>query len=77
MNKQYKCNIILDLLPLYTDGMTSDVTDAVIEEHLKECESCNKTLKVLKKEISATNTSREDAVRAWKTMVRNLWFRPG
>lgn len=30
---------------------------------------------MLKEEISVTNTSREDAARAWKTMVRNLWFR--
>jgi len=52
MNKQYKCNIILDLLPLYTDGITSDVTDAVIEEHLKECEKCRQAYEDMSGEIN-------------------------
>ena len=38
MNKQYTCDVIFDLLPLYIDGMTSGETAKVVEEHLKECE---------------------------------------
>jgi hypothetical protein len=72
---KYSCDVIRDLLPLYHDDVCSKQSRDIVEEHLKECESCNQTLKVLKKEISVTNTSREDAARAWKTMVRNLWFR--
>ena len=34
------CNIVRDLIPLYIDGVCSDESADVIEEHLKECSSC-------------------------------------
>ena len=40
MNKQYDCNIILDLLPLSIENMVSEETQQVIQQHLLECESC-------------------------------------
>ena len=36
--------IILDLLPLYHDGVCSAASRAVVEAHLKDCEACRKTL---------------------------------
>ena len=39
MNK-IPCEVIKDLLPLYIDGLTCDVTNEVIKEHLNECDSC-------------------------------------
>lgn len=38
------CEIIQDLLPSYVDGLTSEVTNGAVEEHLKGCESCTKTM---------------------------------
>ncbi|MBR5336861.1 MAG: DUF4825 domain-containing protein [Lachnospiraceae bacterium] len=35
-----QCEVIRDLLPSYVDGLTSDVSNRLIEEHLKECEGC-------------------------------------
>lgn len=37
---KYPCNIILDLLPLYHDGVCSTESADAIKEHLNECESC-------------------------------------
>lgn len=37
---KYPCELIRDLLPLYIDGVSSDKSNMVIEEHLKECISC-------------------------------------
>ena len=37
---KYNCKVIQDLLPLYTDGICSDVSAQMVEEHLKECASC-------------------------------------
>lgn len=37
---KYNCNIIKDLLPSYTDGICSDDSKQIIEEHFRECESC-------------------------------------
>ena len=35
------CNVIIDLLPLYNEGICSDESREIIEEHLKECENCS------------------------------------
>ena len=40
-----KCNIILDLLPNYIEGLTSKETNDFINEHLAECHECNKKYK--------------------------------
>lgn len=34
------CNIIRDLMPTYIDGLCSEESKAVIEEHFCECEDC-------------------------------------
>lgn len=39
-----ECNVILDLLPLYTDGCCSEESKALVEKHVKTCETCKKTL---------------------------------
>ena len=36
------CHIIQDILPLYVDGIVSEDTKEMVEEHLRECESCRK-----------------------------------
>lgn len=41
------CNIIEDLIPLYHDGVCSEDSKKIIEDHLKECEICNNYLKAL------------------------------
>ena len=45
------CMIIEDLLPMYHDGICSEESAALIEEHLKECESCRQFLASLRVEI--------------------------
>ena len=34
------CEIIKDLLPLYHDGVCSNESRQMVEEHLSECEKC-------------------------------------
>lgn len=38
------CNIIEDLLPLYVDDMVSEDSRQLVEEHLKECTTCQKMM---------------------------------
>lgn len=38
--KDLNCNVIKDLLPVYCDGMASDDSIEVVEQHLKQCEDC-------------------------------------
>ena len=40
MNNKIPCEMIRDLLPLYADGLTGDVTNEAVREHLAECPDC-------------------------------------
>lgn len=42
------CEIIKDLLPLYSDGVCSKESRDLVETHLRTCESCRKELKMTK-----------------------------
>ena len=45
------CKIIEDLLPMYHDGICSEESSALIEEHLRECPNCSQILASLRGEI--------------------------
>ena len=45
------CEMIQDLLPLYHDGVCSEVSKTVVREHLKDCEQCTGALKAIDTEI--------------------------
>ena len=51
--KQINCDIIQDLLPSYSDKMSSNATNTLVEEHLKNCKKCNIALNNMNKEIDA------------------------
>lgn len=38
----YPCNLIQDLLPLYLDGVCSEESKTVVEQHLSKCPNCRK-----------------------------------
>lgn len=40
MNETMKCEVIVDLLPLCSEGLCSEESKALIEEHIKSCENC-------------------------------------
>jgi hypothetical protein len=46
-----KCEVIEDLLPLYIDGVCSEESKVIVEEHLKECRLCDARYSVQKSEI--------------------------
>lgn len=37
---KYPCNLVQDLLPLYHDGVCSEESRSIIENHLSECMAC-------------------------------------
>lgn len=53
---EYKipCDLIQDLMPLYIDGLTSEVTGAQIQEHLQICADCRKKYEMMVQSITAT-----------------------
>ncbi|MCL2212534.1 MAG: zf-HC2 domain-containing protein [Oscillospiraceae bacterium] len=49
------CEIIQDLMPLYSDKTISDDGRAMVKEHLAECDSCTAYLKMVREPASPTN----------------------
>ena len=51
------CNVARDLLPLYHDGVCSDESRALVEEHLDGCPDCAGILKELQGEVELPHES--------------------
>ena len=58
MNK-IPCEVVRDLLPSYIDGLTSETTNQIIEEHLKECEACREVLQAMRGPENTSESSPE------------------
>lgn len=69
--KKINCNIITDVLPLYVDDVVSDETKEMVEEHLKDCEECNKEFKLIKQEVYIPAESEVSAIKNFKKKWRN------
>lgn len=67
-----KCDIINDLLPLYVDGVLSQDSKELIEEHLEECENCRKIFENMKEkiQISTNKEVRMDEVKLIKGLKK-------
>ena len=66
------CEVIRDLLPLYTDAACSEKSRELVDEHLEECPDCRELLVRLREtELESDLRSERDSV------VRNAlrWFR--
>ena len=42
MKNDLTCEVVRDLLPSYVDGLTNDVSNQAVEQHIKICENCQK-----------------------------------
>ncbi len=66
------CEVIRDLLALYHDGVCSDGSKSLVEEHLKNCSACQKELEMMDAELSTAQiqpksvNSFKAAASAWK-----------
>ena len=58
--KQIDCDVIQDLLPSYSDKVSSDATNKLIEEHLKTCKKCSIALNNMNKEIDTEIVENQD-----------------
>ena len=44
------CEIVRDLLPTYVDGLASDDTKQIVEEHIAHCGECRHAFNVIRAE---------------------------
>lgn len=63
------CEMVKDLLPLYHDGVCSEISKSMIREHLKACPDCEQTMKTMKAEITMPEM---ETVRPLKS-IRRKW----
>lgn len=54
------CKVIEDMLPLYYDGVCSEDSKALVEEHLKNCAQCKAALDELRGEIDISEVPMDD-----------------
>ena len=74
---KYKCNVIKDLLPLYIEKITSQDSNEIIEEHLKECENCKEYFLKLKDEgfledLKEENENKENPKKTMKNIKKKI-----
>ncbi|MGI6254190.1 MAG: zf-HC2 domain-containing protein [Acutalibacter sp.] len=79
------CTVVKDLLPLYHDNVCSPETAALVEEHLQECESCQKEFHKLQEAPTTSLTldtipqKREtkflEGLNQMKRMLRKKWVK--
>ncbi len=48
MKNNLTCELVQDLLPSYIDGLTSEVTNGAVREHISHCDKCKHTLENMK-----------------------------
>ena len=57
------CKVIIDLLPNYIDGLTSDETNAIVAEHLQSCPECKGAYEAMMRtdlDIALSETTSDD-----------------
>ena len=63
------CDVIRDLLPLYVDGVSSEESKKLVEEHIEDCRECRDVLSKLK------NTEYDTDITEEKESVLEYSFR--
>lgn len=58
MNK-LPCELIQDLLPSYVDGLTNEVTNKLVSEHINSCADCDKKYRQMKNPLASEDDERD------------------
>ena len=69
--KDITCDVIEDLLPLYADGIASEGSRKLVEDHLKTCESCREKLRRMQTPENIPETDRHEIDFLKKNRRRN------
>lgn len=65
------CEVIRDLFPSYIDGLTSDVTNGVIDGHLAGCSDCRGILESMKEPAREEHTMSENEKKEIDFLKKN------
>ncbi len=71
MTKKVECEIVQDLLPIYVDGLTHEVTSKVVDEHLKTCEVCEEVYTLMKEPEEKSSVEEPKQLHKFLKRIRN------
>lgn len=60
MKEKRNCKIVQDLLPNYIENLTNEETNRFIDEHLKECNECQKVFENMERDFKVNATKKDD-----------------
>jgi hypothetical protein len=76
MDMKYDCDVIKDLLPLYEDGVASEKSKSIVEEHFSECSSCKNYFSIIRHATEQSGIMPETAETAnYKKLAKRLRLR--
>ena len=64
------CEIIRDLLPLYTDDICSIESKKLVENHLKDCNECKDILKTIRKGENSKNSVEKETMANFYNKIK-------
>lgn len=74
--KTLECDVIQDLLPSYSDKISSKATNKLVQEHLKQCESCKIVLEKMNNDIDISYAGNQnekiDYLKGYKRKRKRL-----
>lgn len=66
------CKIVQDLLPNYIEGLTDEVTNEYIEEHIATCSECANALKAMSGEIKLEEFDQDKEINYLKGVRKRI-----
>ena len=74
--KTLECDVIQDLLPSYSDKISSKATNKLVQEHLKQCENCKIVLEKMNNDIDISYEGNQnekiDYLKGYKRKRKSL-----
>ena len=78
MDGGLRCEIVKDLMPLYVDGMVSDVSRGSVEEHLAHCAECKEVYQNMVYDIEMEKRPSEvQDVKRFLKKTKNMYLSYG
>lgn len=71
------CDVIRDLLPLYAEDLASADSRALVEEHLKDCESCRAGAGKMKAPVPVEMDDDKAMEKVRREILRRRWLAVG
>ncbi len=65
------CDVICDLLPAYAEGLTSEASNQLIENHIEDCPSCREILQNCKG-INRNDLEEQEIIEPFKKFNKKL-----